>query len=543
MEDLASTHPELIKEWDFEKNSISPYEVSAGMARIVWWICPLGHSYDMRIISRAGKQKCGCPYCSVPAKRLLKGFNDFQTKYPLLAKEWHPVKNGKLTPDSVMSGSAKKVWWLGRCGHEFEQPIVKRVYGGGCPYCSHQKLLKGFNDFATTNPEMLAEWDYSKNDVQPTEIGIGTHRKIWWKCPFGHSYQAYPSNRCGYAHSGCTICDKENHTSFPEQALYYYVKKYFSDAVNSDRTALGMELDILIPSLRVAIEYDGRNWHKHNRFECKKNIVCKEKNIRLIRIREEGLSLYDDCFCIVRNDLRSNESLSKVIKQVLLEIQPMIETDIDVDRDSSEIYNSYILTRKSQSLQRLYPEIAVEWHPIKNGNLTAEMVAPKSNKKVWWFGKCGHEWQSPIVSRTNMNCGCPVCSGKMIVSGVNDLLSQYPELCEEWFYERNDASGLFPNQIAPHSDKKAWWKCQKCGFIWKAKIDGRTGMKAGCPKCGKDLISESKYKPVRCIETGIKYSSLQEAEKKTGINKSCISNCCRGVQNTAGKLHWEFFKE
>lgn len=555
---LAVKHPELIPEWDTEKNKKTPYDVSAGSSEKAWWICPLGHSYDMRIASRTGSQKCGCPYCSIPAKRVLKGFNDLQTKYPELAKEWHPTKNGDLTPDNVLCGSAKKVWWLGKCGHEYKQSIVNRINGGNCPYCSHQKLLVGFNDFATTNPELLDEWDYEKNEVLPTEIGIGTHKKIWWKCPFGHSYQAYPSNRCGATHSGCPICDKENHTSFPEQALYYYVKKRYPDAINSDKNTIGMELDIYIPSLKIAIEYDGGHWHKNNKFELKKNKACKENDILLMRIREEGLELYDDCYCVVRKDARSNDSLSEVIKKVLYDIDKTSEIDVNVDRDSSLIYSSYILTRKSKNLKSFYPQLAKEWHPTKNGNLTPEMVAPVSNKKVWWICPNGHEYQSIIGSRTNMGSGCPICSRKMfdsktvtkssfkhysvkkIVSGINDLLTAYPELCKEWCYEKNAEIGLYPDKVAPHSDKKAWWVCKNCGKIWFAKIDGRTRMNAGCPECAKQFISQSKFKAVINTDLNKKYNSIKDASEQTGINPSCISMCCRKKQKTAGGYHWAF---
>ena len=83
-----------------------------------------------------------------------------------------------------------------------------------------------------------------------------SHYKAWWKYPFGHSYQAWLSNRCGKTCSGCPICDKENHTSFPEQALFFYVKKVFPDAVNSDKTAIGMELDIYIPSRKTDYKRD-----------------------------------------------------------------------------------------------------------------------------------------------------------------------------------------------------------------------------------------------------------------------------------------------
>ena len=540
---LAVTYPEIAREWDIEKNGdISPALVLPSSSKKYWWICPNKHSYSASPSNRTHGKGSGCPYCSDPARKVLKGFNDLQTKHPVVASEWNYQKNNGLKPDEVLCGSAKKVWWLGKCGHEYEQSIVNRVKGGNCPYCSHQKLLIGFNDFASEHPELLSEWDYEKNEKSPTEIMSHSKYKAWWNCPFGHSYQAWMDNRCGSAHSGCPICDKENHTSFPEQALFFYIKQSFSDAVNSNKSAIGMELDIYIPSKKTAIEYDGRNWHKNNQFEIKKNATCLEKGIVLIRIREPGLCLYDNCLCIVREDVKSNHSLNKSIKEVLTIIDSAREYNIDIDRDSVTIYDSYISNRKNKSLKSLYPKIASEWHPSKNGRLTPEMVAPLAEKKAWWLGKCGHEWQMSVQDRTNQNCGCPICAGKRIVSGENDLLSNYPDLCEEWDYKKNAAIGLFPDKVAPHSDKKAWWICSVCGNSWNSKIDSRTRMKAGCPECSKVLVSKSKYKSVLCEETGQIYESLQEAEKQTGINRHGIGSCCRGKQQTAGKYHWKYIK-
>ena len=318
-----------------------------------------------------------------------------------------------------------------------------------------------------------------------------------------------------------------------------YVKKHFPEAVNSDKSTIGMELDIFIPSKRTAIEYDGRNWHKNNTYELKKNQACKEKGIRLIRIREKGLQMFDDCCCIVRENVKTNESLSAVIKQILLNLGCV--SDVDVEKDSILIYNSYVMTRKLQSLQNCYPDLAKEWHPTKNGNLSAEMVAPMTSKKVWWFDKRGHEWQMSVSDRVGQKCGCPICAGKRIISGINDLLTQYPELCEEWNYEKNSEIGLFPNKVAPHSDKKAWWQCRVCGNEWQSVIDTRTRKRAsGCPECGKRIRSEAKNKSVRCVETKAVYKSIQEAENLTGISRHCISLCCKGKQKTAGKKHWEF---
>ena len=384
---------------------------------------------------------------------------------------------------------------------------------------------------------------YDKNDILPSEIGVGVHKKVWWKCPFGHSYLAYPSNRCGKTHSGCPICDKENHTSFSEQALFYYVKKCFPDAINSDRTAIGMELDIYIPSLKIAMEYDGRNWHQNNKTELKKNRICKEKGIFLMRIREEGLDLYDDCYCIVRNDVSSNKSLAIVINKILEDIEKNTKVNIDIDRDATEIYNSYVSTRKSHSLLNEYPELSKEWHPSKNGNLTPEMVAPMTNKKVWWLGTCGHEWQMAVYSRAHQKCGCPICAGKQILKGYNDLQTKYPDLCDSWDYNKNT---IGPDMVTSHSDKRVWWKCPICDNEWHQKVDIVVRSKEncnsnGCPKCGLRINAKAKYKKVICLETQVIYESIKQAGEKTNINKQCISMCVRGVIKSAGGYHWEYY--
>lgn len=468
-----------------------------------------------------------------------------QNNDPILL-EWDYQKNNIL-PCEITYNSSKKVWWKCKKGHSFEQSItykVKAQLESTCPYCSHQKLLAGYNDFATTHAYILKEWDYEKNTILPTQIGVGTHYKAWWKCPFGHSYQAYPSNRCGKQHTGCPICNKENHTSFPEQAILYYVKKYFPDAINSDRNEIDMELDIYIPSIKTAIEYDGYNWHNKNSTEIKKNKACKDKGITLIRIRESGLPIYDDCICITRTDNRSNDSLSKAIKDILLKLCNQ-NINIDIEKDEPDIYSSYINTRREKSLASIYPQIALEWHPTKNKSLMPIMVAPTTNKKVWWLGKCGHEYQMSVSDRTTQNCGCPYCSGKNILVGYNDFATWCKEnkrddlLCE-WNSEKNV---LYPVEVTKSSDKKVWWKCQKCGYEWQAKVDSRTRMNTGCPQCGKKTTSMAKYKSVINLDTNTRYESIKQASENTGIAGTCISNVCNGKQKTAGGYKWKYINE
>ncbi|MCL2002229.1 zinc-ribbon domain-containing protein, partial [Candidatus Saccharibacteria bacterium] len=104
------------------------------------------------------------------------------TLNPSLAREWHPVKNGSLTPAHVKLGSNKRIWWVCARGHEWQQDVFKRNAGSGCPVCANRKVLAGFNDLATTHPELLTEWDYAKNTLDPTAITAGISQKAFWRC-------------------------------------------------------------------------------------------------------------------------------------------------------------------------------------------------------------------------------------------------------------------------------------------------------------------------------------------------------------------------
>ena len=92
--DLATLYPNLLKEWDYEKNTISPQSILWKSSQKAWWICSLGHSYDTRICHRTDPTKpSSCPYCSVPARKILIGFNDLKTTNPEILSEWDYQKN------------------------------------------------------------------------------------------------------------------------------------------------------------------------------------------------------------------------------------------------------------------------------------------------------------------------------------------------------------------------------------------------------------------------------------------------------------------
>ena len=476
--DLCNSHPELLNEWDYEKNILKPEEVLGGSNKKVWWLCSNGHSFDMRVRDRT--KGGNCPYCS--GHRVLKGYNDLLTTHPHLIKEWDFSKNN-IKPDEVMSGSGKKVWWKCEKDHSYDMLITNKIKGQLCPICSGKRVLKGYNDLATLRPELLKEWNYEKNKIKPEEITVGSGKKVWWTCEKGHSYQAVIKLKCRPHSIGCSICKKESKTSFPEQALFYYIKKSFSCAISGEKEILKthkLELDIYIPDKYIAVEYDGYAWHcneENKNNDINKNLLCKDNGITLIRVREIGLSDLKNSINIFRKDIRSDESLEEVIKQVLITIGGNV--DVNINRDRQFIYSQYVKKEKENSLLFKYPEIAKEWHPLKNGALTPETVSYASNKKVWWQCEKGHEYQKTVGHRIRNKLGCPYCSGTKVLKGFNDLCSSYPKLMEEWDFSKNI---IKPDEIYKHSMMKVWWLCDK-GHSFEQTIFERATENRKCPHC------------------------------------------------------------
>ena len=172
---------------------MKPEQISYGSGKKVWWVCKKGHEYQMAPCARA--KGAGCPICA--GQRLLSGYNDLQTRYPKIAKEWDEEKNGGLQPSQVMPGTVKRVWWKCERNHSYMTTVASRTNAkSGCPYCSGRKAICGENDLFTIFPKLEREWDVEKNkDVDPRGMSPYTHRKVWWICPKGHSYLSAVSNR------------------------------------------------------------------------------------------------------------------------------------------------------------------------------------------------------------------------------------------------------------------------------------------------------------------------------------------------------------
>lgn len=201
--DLASQHPELAAQWHPAKNApLTPERVSLGSHKVIWWRCPKGHEWQVMVKTRVFG--AGCPVCANRA--VLPGQNDLETTHPVLAAQWHPTKNGGLTPQSVTAGTHRKVWWRCEIGHEWQAAVSSRAAGVGCPVCAGKQVLLGENDLASRFPGIAAQWNEAHNGtLTPEQISAYSNRRVWWRCERGHEWQAAVGSRTK-AGSGCPYC-------------------------------------------------------------------------------------------------------------------------------------------------------------------------------------------------------------------------------------------------------------------------------------------------------------------------------------------------
>jgi len=190
----------LAREWHPTRNGeLVASDLPPFSHRRVWWKCEKGHEWQADVRSRTiGK---GCPYC---AGKKVGSDNNLADQFPTLAKEWHPRKNGSLTPSEVTTGSNKKVWWTCEKGHEWEAKVFSRTRGSGCPVCSGRRAADD-TCLATRYPHLAREWNGQKNNLlDSSSVMPGSGLKVWWQCERGHQWIASIKNRV--RGSGCPYC-------------------------------------------------------------------------------------------------------------------------------------------------------------------------------------------------------------------------------------------------------------------------------------------------------------------------------------------------
>lgn len=280
--DLASQRPELADEWSERNAPLRPDKVMVFSNRKAWWRCKLGHEWNTLISTRAGGSKC--PYCG--GLKLMKGFNDLSSCYPELSREWSE-KNGRLLPEDVNERSTKNVWWkCGTCGYEYKAVIKSRVHGLKCPVCTQRAVLAGYNDLATTDPELVLEWDYDANERKPTEISRLSQYPVWWKGACGHKWKDKVFCRAVEG-ARCIYCEKEFVQVLPRLLVMVYAKQCGTKVSINDEKTIGILLDVLLPEVNLAFTFPSRETDRGAKVIEVMQYMCAARKIQLIEVRKK----------------------------------------------------------------------------------------------------------------------------------------------------------------------------------------------------------------------------------------------------------------
>ena len=434
---------------------------------------------------------------------------------PEIAKEWDYSKNKSLKPEDVAAASGKRVWWICKKGHSYRSAIYTRKKCG-CPYCSNKKIIKGYNDLQTLEPDIAKEWDYAKNNpLKPDEVSVGTSKIVYWKCERGHSWKANISNRTNKDNRNkCPYCagllpikgETDFATVYPEIALQWNYKKngdkHPEDYLPSSRKRVWWicekghewEVEIYVRQKTGCPYCSNRRVLKgFNDLESKSPFLASEwdyqRNTKLPSEVVCGSNTKVWWKCSVCGyewqqtpSMRfySHHGCPACTHQV---VRRKVEGTAEYDSIGRPMYNDLATVR---------PDIALQWDYERNGDLKPSDVNAGSERKVWWVCERGHHYEAAIYQRATKNAGggtnCPYCSNKKVLKGYNDLATLNPEVASEWNYEKN--GDLQPSDYVVSSGKRVWWKCKTCGYEWEATICNRSSKhnQTKCPVCTHQVL-------------------------------------------------------
>lgn len=275
MSTLLSENSSLVNEWHPTLNSSPPNLFTAGSGKVVWWLGSCGHEWEARIAHRSSGS--GCPTCR--SNKVTPGVNDLATSHPTLSAQWDFSKNATLTPENVTANSSKKVWWIGECEHEWETTVSIRSNGGGCPFCSGQKVLVGFNDLGTTHPRIAEQWVHNKNAKDIKSVSAGSRYKATWTCKKGHEWETAVKNRT--RGQNCPYCSNNRRFEGLNDltTLYPYVASQWDFSKNTIHNISSIPVS---SSLQVWWKCEkGHEWFssvKHRTYKSENCPVCYQSS-------------------------------------------------------------------------------------------------------------------------------------------------------------------------------------------------------------------------------------------------------------------------
>ena len=515
--------PDRISWWDPTLNDGKNAKDLLPKATKIWFRCPEAKDHVFQRALNDWGNKKSCPYCK--GLKVAKS-NSLATINPEIASEFHPTKNGDLTPDKIFWSTAKKVWWLCPEGsdHEWQMEVYKRTREKekySCPFCKKKRASKAYS-LATEHPELAKEWHPTKNkDLLPSQVLPGTSREVWWLCEKGHSWKCKVLYR---KRLNCPDCNKIRRDKNSFGNVYPEYVEFWDNKKNKKSP------------FEVAKASNTKYW-----FKCSKGHVfdrvlssiskssfcptCYHENRKFLKNREQSLAVrfpeIAKFWHPTKNLPYTTENVSPYKAEKFWFTCPEGEDHVyeqlltnKVKRGDGCPVCKGTYNVPSKGFKKQFKEIANQWHPTKNGDLKPEDFTQGSSKKVWWLCPEGsdHEWEAMIGQRTRLGTGCPFCDGQRICS-TNNLAYLKPDYFEEWHPTKNTVD---PSTIGIADSKhKPWWLCKHCGNEWQTSCNNRNKGK-GCSLC--DLTPQSRQELTITFELMTIFGEIDPKGFKTRLN-------------------------
>lgn len=317
---LETTHPELARQWDSEKNEITPRDVVAGSNKPYWWKCDKGDDHKWRASpSNRTLHDSGCPICT---NQKIVDSNCLATTNPELLNEWHYDKNRNINPLKISIGSKQKVWW--RCAsvdsHIWSAVIYSRTISG-CPYCSNRKVDEK-NSLATTHPEIAKEWHPIKNvDLTTDDVVVGSGKYVWWKCSKGDDHEWKTSIVHRKNGSSCPFCTLTPQSRQELTITFELLKIFKGIDPKGFKTRIDgkiWSIDIYIPKIHIGIEFDGSYWHKDKaQLDKVKTEKIEQTGLNLIRVRQKPLKRLFEDDVMAEEKFDGKQITNDILKQIV----------------------------------------------------------------------------------------------------------------------------------------------------------------------------------------------------------------------------------
>lgn len=495
---LFESNPELAKQWHPSKNgSLTPHDVGPYSNRKVWWVCPKNpsHEWDIYVYARTAGNGCREAPCSKRPRA--SATHNLMKSDPEIAAEFHPLKNGDMTPEKITPHSTKRYWWKCQYGHEWLARVDSRTAGTGCRHCGMQ-----------TSRMELRLYSELKSLFHKTKLHLHA-RVAGYECDlYCPSYKlaieldGYPWHR-----------NKEGRDSKKSEALKQHGLRLIRlrderlGRIDGEVLLFNCHEDHRIVASRL-VSYLCRNGflRSAHQWRCQQYLASNhfvnptEYRTMVAQrrcLRPEKSLLHTDPELIQRewnfeaNAPLTPDMLSRGSNEIVMwrcsrcgeDWPASIKSRTRAKDPGGCPYCAGRRPTKSNNLKVKHPAIAAEWDYQRNGSLRPEQVTPCSHEKVYWICQKGHSWLASVANRTakkGTGCNQFPCTRRGQLSPDYNLKKMFPQLAKEWCQPHNGT--LRPQDFTPGSDEKVWWE-HKCGHIWRAAISSRAGGKRGCPKC------------------------------------------------------------